>query len=77
MHRPIHQRAPREATEQTLRLVIESIRAGNPEAFHTEETLKTRVFFNAPVRPLECAGFIRPYVAVDAQRQRDVAALAA
>jgi len=77
MHRPAHQRALREATAQTLHLVIESIHAGNPEGFQTEETLKTRVFFYAPVRPLECAGFIRPYVAVEAKRERDVAVLAA
>jgi len=70
MHRPAHQRALREATSQTLHLVIEAIRAGNPNAFHTNESLKTRVFFDAPLRPLECDGFVMPHIASDPRWQR-------
>jgi hypothetical protein len=39
--------------------VIERIKRQNPRAFHTEDTLDTRVFFNQPMRGEPCKGFIR------------------
>jgi hypothetical protein len=39
------------------------LRRANPKAFHTEESLTTRVFFEQPVRDEPCKGFVRFAVA--------------
>jgi hypothetical protein len=52
-------RAIGSANAGTLDSVIERIKRQNPRAFHTEDTLDTRVFFNQPMRGEPCKGFIR------------------
>jgi hypothetical protein len=39
---------------------IALLREAHPEAFHTQETLASRVFFDQPVHDFPYRGFIRP-----------------
>ncbi len=61
MHLLAHQHALRNSNGERLDDVVERIRSQNPEVFHSEHSLKTRVFFDEPARPLESAGFIKAH----------------
>lgn len=44
----------------SLEAVIADIKKQSPHKFHTDQTLKDRVFFNQPRRDVPSAGFIHP-----------------
>ncbi|QCP55117.1 hypothetical protein FAZ95_38985 [Trinickia violacea] len=45
-------------TPDELDRVISTVQQRNPHAFHTQESLHTRVFFNQPLHGEPCKGFI-------------------
>ncbi|MFM0407470.1 hypothetical protein [Paraburkholderia dipogonis] len=57
--------------------VAERSRSQSSEMFHTAHSLKTRVFFDEPARPLECAGFVKAHDPKDRRWLRVGAALVA
>ena len=63
-----HRELLRRSSRQQLADVVARIREANPEAFHTAESLASRVFIDEPVRDIPCASFLSPYVADDPRR---------
>jgi hypothetical protein len=50
----------RATQNQLLEEVLEDVKARWPEHFHTDETLKRRVFFNQPKTSIPCAFYVKP-----------------
>jgi len=61
MHLLARQHAPRNSNGELVIDADERIRSQSPEMFHNAHSLKTRVFFDEPARPLECAGFVKAH----------------
>ncbi|ALP62383.1 hypothetical protein AN416_07070 [Paraburkholderia caribensis] len=59
MHKPARAGTVRSKTAPT------SDHQLDPALIHTTGSLKTRVFFDQPARPLECAGFVKAHDASD------------
>ncbi|CAE6846690.1 hypothetical protein R75461_07277 [Paraburkholderia nemoris] len=44
---------------ESLDQILKRIRRTNPDAFHTDETLSSRVFYDEPMGSEPCRGFVR------------------
>ncbi|WP_050982879.1 hypothetical protein [Cupriavidus basilensis] len=53
-----------QLSHDVVQEAIHKIRAEHPDAFHSGDSLASRVFFDQPVRDEPCKGFIR-FIAVD------------
>lgn len=60
------QRESLQAAKKTnLDKVVADLRQRNPTAFHTTESLRTRCFFDRPLRNEPCIGYLRNAVPDD------------